>query len=76
MHGTMETQKLPANQPRCSKFVAHYKISVDRADLNLQDIGNLRLRSGEMIVIFAWAYYQGHNTGPNITESLPGGSKL
>ncbi len=62
--------------PSCSRFVSHLPMYVPCQTLGIHGIRYTHLTQyeGEMIIIFPYAYYQGFNAGPNITEEMMYGS--
>ena len=58
--------------PSCSQFVRHQAIYVPHKTLQLHGIEYTTITQyqGEMVIIFPYAYHQGFNAGPNITEEI------
>ena len=58
--------------PTCTQFVSHEKVYIPKDALRQNQIAFTEVTQfeGEMVVFFPYAYYQGFNAGPNITEEL------
>jgi len=56
----------------CSQFASHSKLYIPKETLIRNDIAFTEVTQyeGEMLIIFPFAYYQGFNAGPNITEEI------
>ena len=67
-----DMSKLSKKPPPCSQFVKHQPTYVPNNTLQLKKLeyADVQQNQGEMVIIFPYAYYQGYNTGPNITEEI------
>lgn len=68
----MRDDPLAPGVPLCSQFVRHRPVYVPQETLTKHKIDYTKIvqHQGEMIIIFPWAYHQGYDTGPSISEAM------